>query len=104
MENDAPQISRWEAIKQYGAGYGVVVVLTALFVYFAMEPDPEAPNAGYIFGYIFGGAGVILGIPFLFAWLGQKDTPKRRFVLFLALWIIIVALMSIGIFFTSEPG
>ncbi len=102
MENDTPQLSKWEAIKQYGAGYGVVVLLTVIFVYFAMEPG--APNAGYIFGYIFGGSCVILGAPFLFAWLGKTDTPKRRFVLFLALWIIIVALMSIGIAVTSETG
>ena len=96
MEPDVPQVNRWEAIKQYGAGYGVVVVLTAIFAYLIKEPG--APNAGYVYGQIIGGAGIILIIPFLFAWLGKTDTPKRRFVLFLALWIIIVALVGIGVY------
>ena len=96
MEPDVPQNNRWEAIKQYGAGYGVVVVLTAVFVYLIKEPG--APNAGYVIGQIVGGAGIILIIPFLFAWLGKTDTPRRRFVLFLGLWIVIVALVAIGRF------
>ena len=94
MEPDVPQVNRWEGIKQYSAGYGVVVVLTAVFIYFARET--EAPNAGYLFGQIVGGAGVILIVPFLFAWLGKTDTPKRRFVLFLGLWIVIIGLAAIG--------
>ena len=96
MEPDVPSISRWEAIKEYGVGYGVVVVLTVIFVYLVKEPG--APNAGYVIGQIVGGTGIILGIPFLFAWLGKTDTPKRRFVLFLALWAIIMTLVGIGVF------
>ena len=96
MEEGVPQISRWEGIKQYGAGYWVVIVLTVIFVYFVK--DPEAPNAGYVFGQLVGGSGIILGVPLLFAWLGKNDTPKRRFVLFLALWVIIIALVSIGVY------
>ena len=96
MENDVPQISRWEGIKQYGAGYGVVIVLTVVFVYFAMVAEP--PNAGYAFGQIFTATCFIVSVPLLFAWLGKHDTPKRRFALFLALWVIIMTLVSIGVF------
>ena len=39
---------------------------------------------------------VLLFLPGLFAWLGKTDTPKRRFTLFLALWIIMVGLGVIG--------
>ena len=96
MEPDVPQISRWEAIKQYGAGYGVVVVLTAVFIYLIKEPG--APNVGYVYGQIFTGTVIILMVPFLFAWLGKNDTPKRRFALFLVLWIIVVVLVLMGRF------
>ena len=94
MESDVSQINRWEAIKQYGAGYGVVVVLTAVFIYLIKEPG--APNVGYVYGQIFTGTVLILMVPFLFAWLGKTDTPKRRFALFLGLWIAIIALAAIG--------
>ncbi len=95
MEDDVPTGNRWEAIKQYRVGYGAVVVLTMVFIYLVMLPGDQ--NPGYIFGYLWGGTVVILCIPGLFAWLGKTDTPKRRFVLFLALSIITVGLMVIGI-------
>ena len=94
MEDDVPESNRWEAIKQYRVGYGAVVVLTAVFIYFMMAPDDQ--NPGYLFGYIWTGTIFILCIPGLFAWLGKTDTPKRRFVLFLALSIIMVGLVVIG--------
>ncbi len=94
MEDDVPESNRWEAIKQYRVGYGAVVVLTMVFIYLVMLPGDQ--NPGYILGYIWGGTVVILCIPGLFAWLGKTDTPKRRFVLFFALWIIIAGLVVIG--------
>ncbi len=95
MEDDVPESNRWEAIKQYRVGYGAVVVLTMVFIYLVMLPDDQ--NPGYIFGYLWGGTALLLFLPGLFAWLGKTDTPKRRFVLFLALSIIIVGLMVIGV-------
>ena len=95
MENDVPKNYRWEGIKQYRLGYGAVAVLTAVFIYFVMPPEDQ--NPGYIYGYIFGGMVIILFLPILFAWLGKTDAPKRRFILFLALWVIIMTLVSIGV-------
>ena len=94
MKDDVPTGNRWEAIKQYRVGYGAVFVLTMVFIYLVMLPGNQ--NPGYIFGYLWGGTAVLLFLPGLFAWLGKTDTPKRRFVLFLALSIIIVGLMVIG--------
>ncbi len=94
MEDHVPTGNRWEAIKQYRVGYGAVFVLTMVFIYLLMLPEDQ--NPGYIFGYLWSGTALILCIPGLFAWLGKTDTPKRRFVLFLALSIITVGLMVIG--------
>jgi len=96
MENDVPPISLWEAIKQYGAGYGAVIVLTILFIYLVIPPDVR--NSDEVVGFIFGVLIGILFIPFLFAWLGKSDTPKRRFFLFLGLWVIAIVLVGIGVF------
>ncbi len=94
MEDNVPTGNRWKAIKPYRAGYGAVVVLTMVFIYFVMLPDDQ--NHGYILGYLWGGTTVLLLLPGLFAWLGKTDTPKRRFVLFLALWMISVVLGVVG--------
>ena len=96
METEASQSNRREGIKQYGMGYGVVFVLTFVFVYLVM-PDEER-NTGEVLGYVWGGGIFILFLPCLLAWLGKTDTPLRRFVLFLAVWVILVGMILIGIY------
>ncbi len=91
MEPDVPQISRWEAIKQYGIGYGVIAGLTTIIAF--LVGSPGSFDFSEFIAAILGGTIGILLIPFLFAWLGKKSTPGRRFALFLALWFIVVILL-----------
>jgi FtsH-binding integral membrane protein len=96
MEPEAPQDNRREAIRQYGLGYGMVFLLTAILAYYLGPPG--ATNTAEAVATTLGGMLVLLFIPGLFAWLGKTDTPRRRFVLFLALWGILAALFLIGTF------
>ena len=53
---------------------------------------------GDIIAGILGGTIGILLIPGLFAWLGKRSSPGRRFALFLALWIIVVFMLILDTF------
>ena len=82
-------------MKKYGGGYLAITILTAILAYLAMPAENQ--NTGEVIGYVFGGCVFVPFCPFLFAWLGKTDTPLRRFILFIAVWFILVALIAIGI-------
>ena len=96
MKSDEPPISRWEAIKQYGIGYGVVAGISMVVAF--IVGSPNAFDYADVIASILGGTIGILLIPGIFAWLGKRSSPGRRFALFLALWIIVVFMLVIDTF------
>ena len=96
MESDGPKSNRWEAIKRYGIGYGVITGLTMPIA--LVLGGPGVFNTSELIASILGGTIGILLIPGFFAWLGKNDPPGRRFVLFLVLWFIVVVLVLMGRF------
>ena len=96
MNRDEPAISRWEAIKQYGIGYGIITGLSMVIAF--IVGSPSSFDYADVIASILGGTIGILLIPGLFAWLGKRSSPGRRFALFLALWIIVVFMLIIDTF------
>ncbi len=96
MEPEAPKNNRREGLEQYRLGYGLFSILSFVFIYAVMPPEDR--NVGERIGYVWTGGVFIMFFPFLFAWLGKTDTPRRRFALFLATWVIIVGVITIGVY------
>ena len=96
MEPDVPKNNRWEALKRYGIGYGVIAGLSMPI---ALILGPlGVTNTSELIATMLGGTIGILLIPGFFAWLGKNDPPGRRFALFVVLWIIVVVLVLMGRF------
>ena len=60
MEPEVPYISRWEAIKQYGIGYGVIVGITTVIAFIVGSPGfyDYAEVIASILGFVLKSKGV----------------------------------------------